>query len=338
MNHTAYFTALKENKLPPCLLFEGEEEYIKRQALKSLEESLLPAGLEQMNETRLNNPDADTLIAACDTLPFMSEKRLVVVFDCDLVTTGKKSEDDGKAEEILSYLDRQSPECALVFYVTGKANGTRKLYTRLKKQNAIVTFARMSEAEAVSWLIRSFRKMGKSITNIAAQAMHFQVGSDAALLRQEMDKLAAYVGDREAITEEDVAAVCVRSLECTVFQMVDAQVAGNMDEAFSLLRSMLLSGEDRMGIQAMLLRQYRILYHCRALYEENAPQSEYASLLGIPPFAVGRTLAQAKRYELKKLKEAYEALYQSEFAVKSGVMPVTGALEHAMLGVSAILR
>lgn len=337
MNHTAFFASLKERSLQSCYLFEGEEEYIKQQALYRLEEALLPKGMEQMNLTQLTNPDADTLIAACDTLPFMADQRLVVIRECDLVTLGKKSEDGDKADRILDYLEHQSPQSLIVFYVTGKANGTRKLYTLLKKRSAIVTFQKMSESEAVTWLIRSLRQQGKEMTQDVAQTMLFQVGSDAALLKQEMDKLSAYTGQRTQITKEDVELVCVRSLECTVFQMVDAQVAGNMDTAFRLLKAMLLAGEDRMGIQAMLLRQYRILYHCKALTQENAPQGEYAALLGIPPFAVSRTIQQTRKYTLKQLKSAYEALYQAEYGIKTGRLPLQGALEHAMIGVSALL-
>ena len=62
------------------------------------------------------------------------------------------------------------------------------------------------------------------------------------------------------LTEEDIAVITVQSLESTVFQMVDAQVAGDYGEAFLLMHRLLESGEDRMMILAMLLRQYRMLY------------------------------------------------------------------------------
>ena len=114
------------------------------------------------------------------------------------------------------------------------------------------------------------------------------------------------------MTEADIDAICTRSTECTVFQMVDAQVAGRNDVAFGLLKDMVRAGEDRIGILAMLLRQYRILYHMRSLMDERAPQQSQASLLGIPPFAVSRTQQQARRYDRARLKEAYESLLDYE--------------------------
>ncbi len=338
MNHTAFFDVLKTGSIADCYLFEGPEEYIKQQALKQLCAKVLPSGLEEMNLTDLSDPDADQLIAAAETLPFMGEKRLVIVRECSLITAGRKGEDERKAEAISDYLAHISPTTCLVFYVKGKADGRKKLYTLLKKKNAIVDFSPMNDVEAADWARRAMRRMGKQLTQENAGLLVFTVGRDAALLRQEMEKLASYLDERDVVTAEDIDAVCTRSTECTVFQMVDAQVAGNDDQAFSLLRDMVRSGEDRIGILAMLLRQYRILYHMRCLLDERTPPNAQAQLLGIPPFSVGRTQQQAKRFDRERLKAAYDYLLDYEFSIKQGRVPQDSCAENALLVLHGILR
>lgn len=338
MNHTAFFDALKTGQIAECYLFEGAEEYIKQQALRQLAAKLLPEGLEEMNRTDLTDPDADVLIAAAETLPFMGEKRLVIVRECSLLVAGRKAEDERKTEAILDYMGRISPAVCLVFHIKGKADGRKKLYTLLKKKNAVVDFSPMSDAECADWARRTMRRMGKALSAEDAGRLVFTVGRDAALLKQEMDKLAAYLDTRDAVTAEDIDLICTRSTECTVFQMVDAQVAGNTDRAFALLRDMLRSGEDRFGILAMLLRQYRILYHMRCLLDERAPQSSQASLLGIPPFSVGRTQQQARRFGKERLRAAYDFLMDYEFRLKQGLIPQEGCAENALLHLEGILR
>ena len=113
MNHTAFFDLLKNGQPADCYLFEGAEEYIKQQALKQLYARVLPAGLEEMNLTELTDPDPDALIAAAETLPFMGDKRLVVVKECSLITAGRKSEDERKAEAIMAVM-RHDPHALLV--------------------------------------------------------------------------------------------------------------------------------------------------------------------------------------------------------------------------------
>lgn len=338
MNHTAFFDTLKNGHIAECYLFEGAEEYIKQQALKNLCARVLPAGLEQMNLTELSDPDADTLIAAAETLPFMGEKRLVVVRDCALLTTGRKAEDERKVETLTEYVGHVPPSTCLIFYVKGKADGRKKLYTVLKKKNAIVDFSPMNDAECADWARRTLKRAGKVLSSENAGKLVFTVGRDAALLKQEMDKLCAYLGERDTVTAEDIDLICTRSTECTVFQMVDAQVAGNNDTAFALLRDMVRAGEDRIGILAMLLRQYRILYHMRCLLDEKTPQAAQASLLGIPPFSVGRTQQQARRFEKERLRRAYDFLMDYEYRLKQGLIPQDSCAENAMLRLEGILR
>lgn len=343
MNHTAFFEQIRSGGIGSVYLMEGTEEYIKQQALSQLCKKLLPEGLEELNLTELRNPDAGTLIAAAETLPFMAEKRIVVARECKFLEPSRKKESASgeeaadKAEDITEYVQRVPPSVCLVFYVKGKADGRRKLYTLLKKQNAIVDFSPMSEAECNTWLQKSMAKLQKKISPETAARMIFTVGRDAAMLRQEMDKLCAYLGERETVAPEDIDAICTRSTECTVFQMVDAQVAGRNSEAFVLLKDMLRAGEERMAVLAMLLRQYRILYHLRTLMDDGAPANQQAALVGISPFFLKNNQQQAKRYSKEKLKHAYDWLLQYEYEIKNGLTPQDGCAETALLKLAEIL-
>ncbi|MBP3542510.1 MAG: DNA polymerase III subunit delta [Clostridia bacterium] len=343
MNHTAFFEQVKAGNIAPVYLMEGTEEYIKQQALSQLCKKLLPAGLEELNLTELRNPDPDALIAAAETLPFMADKRVVIARECKFLEPSRKKETsaepaDDKASDITDYIQRVPPSVCLVFYVKGKADGRRKLYTLLKKQNAIVDFSPMSEAECNAWTRKTMARMGKNLSPEVAARLTFTVGRDAALLRQEMDKLAAFLGDRADVAPEDVDAICTRSTECTVFQMVDAQVAGRSSEAFSLLKDMLRAGEERMAVLAMLLRQYRILYHLRTLMDDGVPANQQAALVGISPFFLRNTQQQAKRYAKEKLKQAYDWLLQFEFDIKGGLQPQEGCAETALFQLMEILE
>ena len=90
MNHTAFFEQVKKGNIQPVYLMEGTEEYIKQQAVRQLCAKLLPAGLEELNLTDLTDPEADALIAAAETLPFMADRRIVIIRECSLLTAGKR--------------------------------------------------------------------------------------------------------------------------------------------------------------------------------------------------------------------------------------------------------
>lgn len=93
-----------------------------------------------------------------------------------------------------------------------------------------------------------------------------------------------------------------------------------------------------MGVLAMLLRQYRILYHMRCLLEERVPQQNQAALLGIHPYAVSRTQQQARRYDRERLKAAYAFLVDYEQQIKAGQVPQESCAENALLLLEGVLR
>ncbi len=337
MNHSQFFAHLKTDAVASVYLFEGGEEYIKQQALVRLKQKILPVGLEDMNQTELIDPTADALIAAAETLPFMGEKRLVVVRESSMLATGKKADDEEKVQILKQYLQDISPSTCLVFYQKGKADGRKAFYTALKKRQAIVDFSPMNDAECIKWVMQSLLQEKVSISPEVASQMVFTVGTDAALLKQEMGKLVSYLGERKEVKSEDIEAICTKSTECTVFEMVDAQVSGKTAKAFSLLEDMLRSGENGIGILAMLLRQYRLMYHMRKCMDEKTPSNTLASALGIPPFAVKRTQSQARNYSSAVLGDAYRFLFDLEYALKRGLTPQEGCVQNALLALEEIL-
>jgi len=331
MDRKEFMQAIKEGRVRGAYLLEGTEENIKASALAALRKKLLPEGLEELNENLMDNPTTDALIAAAETLPFLADQRLVVVREHPALT-GRAEADD----KLLDYLQHVPDSCVLVFLQRGKADARKKLYKAVQKHGTVVSFAQLNDVELNQWIIRAFQGMGKECSPQTASLLAFTVGNDTALLRMEMEKLTALAGERGIIQDEDVRAVSTRSIECTVFEMVDAVVAGQEGKAFGLLRDMLVSGSDRIGILAMLLRQYRLLQHVKIMqFEKKSPQ-DIKQRLGIAPFAAERCIRQAQAYSGREVKQAVDICLNTEYRIKSGQMNQEGSLEAAMLEIFAL--
>ena len=326
MDRKEFEHALSQRSLPSVLLFEGEEEQLKQEALALLRRTLLPAGMEALNETVLDNPETDRLIADAETQPYMADRRLVTVRDYPALT-GRAEAD----EKLMAWLPSVPETAVLLFYCTGKPDGRKKLYSTVKKLGGIVTFAPLRGAELVRFVTDAFKQEGKECDERTAEYLIFTVGDDAGLLRTEISKLASCAGDRPSVLASDVSALATPSTECTVFQMVDAVVAGQKSRALLLLRNQLLNGTDRMSILAMLLRQYRLLQHIKIMQYEKRGGDFIRSALGVPPFAVEQYLRQASGYTGGQIKRAVSICFDTEYAVKSGRIQQEGAVESVVI-------
>lgn len=331
MDRREFSQLVKAGSVQGAYLFEGVEENIKAATLQSLRKAILPEGMEELNESVMDAPATDAIIAACETLPFLADKRLVIVREHPALM-GRADAD----ERLIAYIPNVPESAVLVFLCRGKADARKKLYGAIKKAGSIVSFAPLTDAELNAWIVKAFAGLGKSVTPQTASVLAFTVGSDTALLRREIEKLAALAGDRDTVTEEDVHAVATRSVECTVFEMVDAVVAGQQGKAFGLLRDMLTTGSDRLGILAMLLRQFRLMQHIKIMQFEKLPAGEIKQRLGIAPFAAERCMRQASGYTGGQVKRAVQICLNAEYKVKSGGWNQEGALESAMLEIFAL--
>ena len=331
MERKEFSQLLKAGKVQGAYLFEGVEENIKAATLQNLRQTILPEGLEELNETLMDAPQTDAIIAACETLPFMADKRLIIVREHPALM-GRADAD----ERLISYIPEVPESAVLVFICRGKADARKKLYTAIKKAGGIVTFSPLTDAELNGWIVKTFAGLGKSIAPQTASVLAFTVGGDTALLRREIEKLAALAGDRDTVTEADVQSVATRSVECTVFEMVDAVVAGQQGKAFGLLRDMLTTGSDRLGILAMLLRQFRLMQHIKIMQFEKLSPNDIKQRLGIAPFAAERCMRQASGYTGGQVKKAVQICLNAEYKVKSGSWNQEGALESAMLEIFAL--
>jgi len=333
MDRKEFSQLIKAGKVAGAYLFEGVEENIKAATLQSLRKAILPEGFEELNESLMDAPATDAIIAACETLPFMADKRLVIVREHPALM-GRADAD----ERLIAYIPNVPESAVLVFLCRGKADARKKLYTAIKKANGVVSFAPLTDAELNAWIVKTFAGLGKTVSPQTASVLSFTVGSDTALLRREIEKLAALAGDRDTVTEEDVYAVATRSVECTVFEMVDAVVAGQQGKAFGLLRDMLTTGSDRLGILAMLLRQFRLMQHIKIMQYEKLSPADIKTRLGIAPFAADRCIRQAAGYTGGQVKRAVQICLSAEYKVKSGGWNQEGALEAAMLEIFNLKR
>ena len=124
-------------------------------ALRQLREKLLKGEFGGLNETVLLGPDAAELIACGETLPFLSDRRLVLVRESSWFSQGRGGEEEqagkaeGSADAVADYLDKLPDSLCLVFFVRGKANASRKLYKRIEKLGGVVSLSPDQEASQV---------------------------------------------------------------------------------------------------------------------------------------------------------------------------------------------
>lgn len=344
MDYLAFYRQLKEGAIQRLYLFEGEEEYGKESALTALRQAVLSGPMAMMNESVLTNPDDSQLIAVCETLPIMEERRLVIVRDSAHLSGRARGKGQAEAEEeetpeepkrrgdsLTPYLDRLPDSVCLVFFVRGKANASRRLYKKIRDLGGIVSFDQLDQTRLLRWIQKEFESYDLQIGRQASEQLVFACGKELMHLKQEIAKIAASAAGKQTVDLADIQAIATLSVEYKVFDLADKVSDGKAAQALPLLADMLRAGEARLMLLALLQRHYRQLLLARIQMDQRASQMQVAELLGLPPFIAGRIMQSARGYEAAQLSAAYQACINQEFLVKSGQLAEEGSLEALVL-------
>ena len=88
-----------------------------------------------------------------------------------------------------------------------------------------------------------------------------------------------------------------------------------------------------MRILFLIARQCNILLQVKAMKNKGYGNKEMASAIGVPPFAVGKYVAQAAKFRTAVLKKAVTNCVEAEEALKTGQMNDVMSVEMLILGV-----
>ena len=338
MDWNEFYRSLDENRVQPVYLFTGPEQYVKAEALQKLRDKLLPPGLEALNESVMEGATAQQITDAAETLPMMCDRRLVVVRDWAPLLSGKSKNEENEVEWMARWLEHPAESCALVFYMRESADGKKKLTGLLKKKAAAVDFEFLPDSELSKWCRAQLKAQGKTITKPAFNTLTFMAGRALIRLKGELDKLAAYVGENKEITEADVRSVVPASLEYSVFEVMDALLAGDMLKAQRTVNSLLEGGQTAMGLLAMLIRQLRQMAHMKCALDAGKPAQSVQEALNLHPYAARQTARQCAKLSADWLRGLYEKGVESDYAVKSGRLRDQDALNALLLNIGLAKR
>ena len=334
MNWNEFYQALKAGDLSPVYLFTGPEEYVKREALESLRQKLLPPGLETLNDATLEGVTAQQITDACETMPMMCDRRIVTVRDWAPLLPAKSKNEDAETAWMQKWLENPPASCVLVFYMRQEQDGRKKMSGLLKKKAAVVNFDLLTDAELSRWCARKLKPLGKKIEPAALNTLTYMAGRELTRLDGELDKLAAYLGEeRDAITEDDVKAIVSASLEYNVFELLNSLLAGDMKKGQQTVNSLLQGGQTSVGLLAMLTRQLRQLAHMKCALDAGETVQAVQDRLKLHPYAAKQTARQCARLSADWLTGLYERCVEDDYAVKSGRLRDRDALDGLILSI-----
>jgi len=246
---------LLERTLAPCYLLSGEEVLVVNECADQVREAARKAGYsEQTRWTIEAGFDWDNLGVSTQSLSLFAERRLI-----ELRLPNSKPGDAGA--QFIKEFAENPPADTVLLVIAGKLDKTQResMWVRALEQAGTHVQVRALDARQLpAWITQRMQSKGLQPEAGVVDVLAWHLEGNLLAAAQEVDKLVMRIG-RGTVTRADVEQCLADNSRFTIYQWVDAALAGNAAGARRMLVSLRGDGTEPILLQWALVRELHSL-------------------------------------------------------------------------------
>lgn len=302
----------------------GEVPELVEKKSNEIVESYLNEKKDDFNYVKYNLYDTsfNQIIEEALTMPFISEKKAIVVKNAFIFTGEKVSKDiQPNNEQVNEFLEKYDGENFIIFEVyQNKLDERKKITKTLKKTSKLAKVEQMSEQEIKNWIKNKLHENFKDIKQDALDLFIELTGINFNIVSQELEKIILFLGERTTINKKDVEGIINRSLEQNVFLLTEYIQKGEKYKAIQLIKDLIVMKEEPIKLLALITSNYRLYYQCKILSRKGYSGQQIAKTINVHPYRVKLALNQVKHYQLTHLLNIIDQCAETDYKLKSSYM------------------
>ena len=315
-------------------LLISKDSFERKEAEGLLIRHLLGEGISKEQAVSVLDGERESIqsiLAELSSLSFFAPRRIV------LVQNGEKLDKEslGKLEK---YMDSPLPNTCLI--VSAEAiNRATKFYKKGEAAAIVLDIQEEKPWEKENNLVLKLshwvKQAEKSIDPETARYLVQFAGSDPAVLRSEIEKVCSYVGSRNTISIQDIAAICTGVNTETAWQLGDAIFRREGAAAIRIANALLEEGVNFFAFIRQIRSQFQTKLHISTLLAQGGGAEEVQQKF---PYMKGQILQQnlqlSKSYGMAALKKGILAIDEAELMAKNSSIDVELIVQRLILKIS----
>lgn len=280
---------IRNNKLAPVYLLDGEEPYYLDLLVGQFEE-LLPPAERDFNLMTLYGKDSDwaDVVNACRRFPMFSEKQVVILKDAAQLRG---------LNELAGYLENPSPTTVFVLEHRFKKADARSKLVKLAKTKGVHFTADKIKDEAVPKWIENFGKtQGWSIGQREAEMLAGYLGNDLQKIANELSKVRLNAPEEKELSAQLIQRYIGISREYNVFDFPEALTGGNKEKLYQMLTYFIANPKSAPMplLVGALYNHLERMY--RAQFLRGVPEKDALAKIGGNPYFAKNYLKSAPNF------------------------------------------
>jgi len=331
---------LSKGQAIPGILLLGEDSYLRELCRKKIADAYVPEEARDWGFRKFSakEDDVEAILGQAQTLPMLASRQVIFVSDVESWDRLGEDSRDALVKQLQSYLANPAPFTVLVLQAAALDQRMRLAKTLAEKMLAVSVELSSDPAErvrlAMPLALEMARELGVDLEPDAAEELAEILNGELASIRTEIDKLAAYAGERRKITRADVDLLVVSERKYSVWELADMLAAREPSRALAFLDRLLRDGEHPAQLLGALAWMYRKLLEAQEL-PAGTSSWQAASRLKMRGAAAEQAVRQSRKFPRAQLTRGIEALYEADSRLKSGGTSQRAVMEFLVAQLSA---
>ena len=317
---------LKKDEIRRFYVLWGEETYLIEKAVAAVKRASIVSGCEELDFSEgvwdCSKMTPEMLHEHISTPPFLSRRRVVVLHNSGILN-GKIAESE--LDSFFAVLGKIPDSTCLILLEDKVDKRKKKILDQLGRIGLTVQIDKQKSEDLCKWAGILLKREDIRVSVDGVNSLVDRIEGDMRTLENEIRKLVLYCKYLKIseIRLEEIDLICIPDLRSSIFQMMDAIGARNIEAALSTVERLIAVKEPVTRIRFMLARHLRQLLCARELGNAAA----LASALNISPYIGQKLVKQARRFQPDELKDLYLLCSQMDFRIKTGQMEERIALD-----------
>lgn len=309
--------------LSPIYYLYGEESFFL-DMLQDEVEKLIPPEQKDFNFDLIYGADSSParLLEMARSFPMMADRRVVIVRD--FMKLGEKT-DEGNLNDLEGYIRNPNPTTLLCLVDKKFPDRRSKVGKALSQKSGtarVFGFDPVPDYLLPDWVADWAKHSHKKIIEPeAARILAEMVGQDLQLLSTEIDKVCTFVDSKERVTISDIKNISGSYREFSVFELKNAVVSRNLDQAFGIAEQMLQQSNNSTGevfkTVGFFYNVFGNIWQICRLRDSGLAKDQVQQKLGMKNnYIFNAQWNEASRFKTAEMPQIFETLLDADRAAK----------------------
>ena len=235
--------------------------------------------------------------------PIFNEKKLIIFKNLNLFSKKNYADlityfDEAKDYNIILIIENENKDN---YKYKDKYDEKNKLYKFINEQGTVLHLKDVDDNTIIKYIENKLGKYKKTINPLNISLIVKKCGKDLFSIQNEVEKIVAYVGDRNVIEKEDIERIITKNLQEQIFKLIDKINVGNKKEALEIYSNLPEKDTDNRYILSNIRNNYKKMLQIKDMFLNGMSNKEIAKNLNEPLWRVEKYQQVTKKMTIEEV-------------------------------------